>query len=293
MQKPDVKFFVPGFSKCGTTTLCSLLGDHPEIYIPEIKEPNFFSLAYQRGWKWYADLFKDAENLCCGEGSTFYTAKDFEQKVVDRLVENYPMAKFIFIARNPFTRIESSYREHHHSGHKYKVHVPHDLEQTLREFPNILNDTSYWSRLNAYRERFSDSQIHILFFEDLLHDQEHEMQKCFQFLGVDDSIAIENLGRQLNPGSRKRYDTPLMRRIRTNAFLSKMWAMIPERQRTRFESTDFLRKPFKEKIRWSADAKQFVQKQLNDEAKNFLQFAGKPSDYWDFDFASKPARKAA
>ena len=281
MRKPNIQFFVPGFSKCGTTTLCSLLGDHPEIFIPESKEPNFFAMAYRRGWDWYTDLFADADGRMSGEGSTFYTAKNFEDFAVENIAEHYPQAKIIFIARNPFTRIESSYREHHHSGHKYGVHVPHDLEQTLRDFPNIIDDTCYWSRLSAFRNRIDDQQIHTLFFEDLLANQELELKKCFEFLGVDSSFHVENPTRQLNPGSRKRYDTPVMRRIRTSKLASTAWSFIPERKRESLESRDFFRKPFKQKIQWSASARNFTLERLADEASKFLEYAGKPADYWD------------
>ena len=280
MRKPEIQFFVPGFSKCGTTTLCSLLGDHPEIFIPEIKEPNFFAMAWRRGWDWYTDLFEEANGRLSGEGSTFYTAKNFEDKVVNDLDEHYPDSKFIFIARNPFTRIESSYREHHHSGHKYGVHIPHDLEETLRNFQNIIDDTSYWSRLSAYRQRFSDDRIHILFFEDLMNDQGGELEKCFQFLGVDPTVKIANPKRQLNPGSRKRYDTPTMRWIRTNQLAANVWKFVPERQREKLEAKDFLRRTFDQKITWSEGAKRLVFETLGDEMLRFLEFAGKREDFW-------------
>ena len=293
MRKPDIKFFVPGFSKCGTTTLCSLLGDHPEIFIPEIKEPNFFAMAWKRGWDWYTDLFEDAGGRLSGEGSTFYTAKNFEDKVVGDLDEHYPDAKFIFIARNPYTRIESSYREHHHSGHKYGVHVPHDLEETLRNFDNIIDDTSYWSRLSVYREKFNDDKIHIMFFEDLLKNQSHELKKCFEFLGVDPSVEIENSKRQLNPGSKKRYDTAKMRWIRTHKLTSKLWNLIPKGQRESLEEKDFFRLPFNGKIEWSEGAKQLFHDALADETRRFLEFAGKPADYWDRDSKIVSKAKAA
>jgi len=38
-----IDFLIPGFSKCGTTTLCALLAQHPSIYMPELKEPWYFS----------------------------------------------------------------------------------------------------------------------------------------------------------------------------------------------------------------------------------------------------------
>ena len=293
MRKPNIKFFVPGFSKCGTTTLCSLLGDHPEIFIPEIKEPNFFAMAWRRGWDWYTDLFEDADGRMSGEGSTFYTAKNYEERVVGQLDEHYSDAKFIFIARNPYTRIESSYREHHHSGHKYGVHVPHDLEETLRNFDNIIDDTSYWSRLSVYRERFSDDNIHIMFFEDLLKNQSQELQKCFEFLGVDSSVQIENSKRQLNPGSKKRYDTATMRWIRTHGVTARLWSLIPQKQRESLEEKDFFRLPFNEKVEWSEGARQLFNEKLADETRSFLEFAGKPANYWDAASSSISRSKAA
>src|SRR5271156_4428937 len=37
---PD--FFIIGHEKCGTTALYKLLAGHPQIYMPELKEPRFF-----------------------------------------------------------------------------------------------------------------------------------------------------------------------------------------------------------------------------------------------------------
>ena len=39
-RKPD--FFIVGAPKCGTTALFRYLTAHPAVFIPEIKEPNYF-----------------------------------------------------------------------------------------------------------------------------------------------------------------------------------------------------------------------------------------------------------
>ncbi len=283
MQKPHVNFFVPGYSKCGTTTFCSLLADHPEIFIPEIKEPNFFAHAWGKGWGWYAKQFEGSQNMVVGEGSTFYTAATTEEAASDRILEFYPESKFFFIARNPITRIESSYREHHHSGHHYGVHVPLDLEKTLREFPNIIDDTSYWSRLKPWRKKFGDDRIHILFFEDLIRDQQNELEKCFDFLGVDSSVQISGSDRKLNPGSKKCYDTDLMRWIRTHSASAKAYQWAPRKIRRSMDQNTLFRKPFDKAIEWSPSALQYTMDKVESEAKSFLEFAGKPADYWDFE----------
>ena len=38
---PD--FFIIGHQKCGTTALYLMLKDHPQVFLPEHKEPRFFS----------------------------------------------------------------------------------------------------------------------------------------------------------------------------------------------------------------------------------------------------------
>jgi hypothetical protein len=38
---PD--FFIVGHAKCGTTALYSILRSHPEIFMPDVKEPRFFA----------------------------------------------------------------------------------------------------------------------------------------------------------------------------------------------------------------------------------------------------------
>ncbi|MHC4178113.1 MAG: sulfotransferase, partial [Planctomycetota bacterium] len=66
-------FLVAGFGKCGTTSLCSALADHPDIFIPKRKETAFFAFNHKRGWCWYESHFEDAHALqILGEGSGFY-----------------------------------------------------------------------------------------------------------------------------------------------------------------------------------------------------------------------------
>ncbi len=38
---PD--FFIVGHAKCGTTALYEMLRTHPQIYMPELKEPAYFA----------------------------------------------------------------------------------------------------------------------------------------------------------------------------------------------------------------------------------------------------------
>lgn len=72
-MKPN--YIVIGSMKSGTSTLCHLLGQHPDIFMSNPKEPEYFCNPelYARGREWYETLFEDATGKSAvGEGSTSY-----------------------------------------------------------------------------------------------------------------------------------------------------------------------------------------------------------------------------
>ena len=70
-----IDFPIPGFSKCGTTTLCALLAQHASIYSPELKEPWYFSSTdFPRQQAEYIRHFSPAlPGQSLGEGSVSYS----------------------------------------------------------------------------------------------------------------------------------------------------------------------------------------------------------------------------
>ena len=43
MNKNKIDFFLVGAARCGTTFLYNCLESNPNIFLPKVKEPNFFS----------------------------------------------------------------------------------------------------------------------------------------------------------------------------------------------------------------------------------------------------------
>lgn len=277
-------FVVPGFSKCGTTTLCSLLCEHPDIFIPALKEPNFFVKWYGNGWPWYEGLFSQArENQLWGDGSTGYSTTRIIDLSCRRILENFPDTKFIFIARDPVKRLESSFREFHHSGYKVRAEASDDIGSTLRSILHMVPDTRYWSLVNVYRDRVPDDRILVLFLEDLERDPEGELKKCFAFLGVDEGVPIRGLKRQLNAGSTKYRDTKLMRLLRHNRMTNRCLAMMSHERQHNLGRLLGLRKPFTRPIEWTPETREWLYRALGDEIRNFLSFYGKPEGFWGFE----------
>jgi hypothetical protein len=107
--KPN--FFIVGAPKCGTTALYEYLRPHPNIFMPEIKEPHFFARdlgTYPRikTLEDYTGLFatSSAEHLRLGEASVYYLRSSV---AIPNIRAFNPDAKIIAMFRNPVDMVYS------------------------------------------------------------------------------------------------------------------------------------------------------------------------------------------
>ncbi len=278
-----IDFLVPGFSKCGTTTLCALLAQHPQIYIPELKEPWYFSSNdFPRRQADYIQHFSPAlPGQLLGEGSVSYSGHEKEDVSVERIRENNPDCRFIFIARHPLRRIESSYREMHHSGVKFGLNAPYSLADNLELFPQMIKDSLFFERISKYVDAFGSESILVLFLEDVTRQPQQELARCFRHLGVDPDFQIVQALR-LNEGSSKLYDTRILRYIRSKPWSGFKLAKLDPEQQDRLLRPLGLRRPFKAPVQWDARSMAMVRESVLPDARKFLAAYGKPPDFWQF-----------
>ena len=228
-MKPD--FFIIGCGKCGTTSLAHLLGKHPDICISSIKEPNFLSYEsrYVLGWDWYESLFRHGSTGSVrGEASVSYSMQEFEDKVAQRMIEHIPNARVIYIARNPFERIESVFREHHDSGHQHGWSLPFDLDSAIRYRPQMVTNSLYWQRTAKFRERLPADRILYLCLEDFRTNPREVLARCYELLGVDRAFVDTQSSSALNEGSEKFYDTRVLRLARRSSALKALARTLPQ-----------------------------------------------------------------
>jgi len=96
-----------GAQRAGTTTLHALLKSHPQLYLPEKKEVQFFSHHYQRGIGWYSQHFSSARaGLKLGEITPYYL---FHPYVPKRIHAAYRRVRFVVLLRDPIERLLSHY----------------------------------------------------------------------------------------------------------------------------------------------------------------------------------------
>ena len=279
-------FLIAGCGKCGTTTLAFLLNHHPDVVISTPKEPNFLSdeHIYNKGWQWYESLFEQGQNcLARGDASVSYSLEETEEKIGERIYRYLPNIKIIYIARNPFKRLESVYREHHNSGYHKKIFLPYSLEKALQYRPAMLTNSLYWQRTAIFRSILPEAQILYLCLEDLRDHPNQVLSQCFKFIGVNASFSVPESNRQLNQGAEKFYDTKLMRFIRTRQLLDRNYENIPKKIKQKLQP--YLRKPFQKlDIAWNDSLKQTIIDTIRDDVVNYLLACNKPDDFWGKEF---------
>ena len=259
-----------------------MLGNHPQIRMADGKEPGFFSHNFHFGMGWYESLFinPSSEEKLYGDGSTFYSSFEFSSLAAERISSHNPDAKLIFMARDPIARLESSFREMHHSGWKYGVQSDRDINSAIKKMPNMVNDTRYWHLLNKFRKHFKDQNIQILLLEDWQRDPFGQCKKCLDFLGVQ---PIQDSGNHLlkcNSGDSKKMDSRVMRAIRKNRVAYAIWNQLGVRSQERISSVLRLRPCFNIPIRWHPNTLQWIAEQIGDDASAFLQHIHQPVSKW-------------
>ena len=100
-------FLVVGAAKTGTSWLHQCMREHPNVFVPERKEVDFFSWNYDSGPEWYRSFFSAREREEeAGEISPSYMVNGEAPK---RINDWNPGTKRIFIFRDPVERVYSHY----------------------------------------------------------------------------------------------------------------------------------------------------------------------------------------
>lgn len=209
---PLPNFFVIGAAKCGTTALHEFLRRHPEVFMPEDKEPHFFDYGanYRRGVDaWLRQHYAGAEAFAArGEATPSY----FHQpdKVIPRLRETYaghPTPRLICMLRDPVERCLSHYT---HMVRAALETEPPDValarEAARRKeggpvrWSNYFADGLYADNLRKWFDAFGREQHLVLLNEDLNADPHKLLAEVFAFLGLRPYDGIET-SRRHNPRS--------------------------------------------------------------------------------------------
>ncbi|MFB2918690.1 sulfotransferase domain-containing protein [Aerosakkonema funiforme] len=221
--------FICGAAKAGTSSLWYILGQHPDIFMPEdelVKEPCYFSnLVGITDEKEYLNIFTKADNQkYIGEASTAYLTDPASPQ---RLYDFNPNAKIIIMLRNPIQRAYSLYNWMIQDGYEYartfEEALAKEQQRRNQKIPNFFEPQYYYNymyfssglyyeQVNRYLELFGHN-VFIGLFEDFIKDPKEFLNQLWQFLEIK---PCDNLQEEAKNPSRKVVHTYIsfaMRRI--------------------------------------------------------------------------------
>ena len=205
MRKPD--FFIVGAPKCGTTAIYAYLKGHPEIFLPNCKEPHFFGADIPHPRRLtpeeYISLFAEArDEKRLGEASISYL---FSQVAATEIREFNPSSRIIIMLRNPVEMLYSWHSQllflgiENVSDFERALNLEEKRKQGLcRPDPDVAPQAYYYRevvrytpQVRRYLDTFGRERVHIIIFDDLRSDRVRVFRETLRFLAVTDDFQAE------------------------------------------------------------------------------------------------------
>ncbi|MEO1099860.1 MAG: sulfotransferase domain-containing protein [Bacteroidota bacterium] len=204
---PD--FLIIGAGKSGTTSLDFYLKQHPQVFMPELKEPNFFAYEAhsvsdfndQETIKHYQQsitVFDEYKNLFIGaqagqvlgevSNTTMYMPHAIES--IQKYLKN---PKIIAILRNPAERLVSRFMhlERVNKVPKTTLEDVFNKESIWWKRADLVNEGMYYKHLSKFYSSFNNNNIHVILYQDLKQDVKKVLHEICEFLEIDTSYQFD------------------------------------------------------------------------------------------------------
>lgn len=170
-----------GGARSGTSFLAAYLADHPDVDLSSVKEPNFFSRHYDRGFDWYAEHFAAPRpGVVRMDASTTYTFPQFPD-ALPRLAKADPNL-VVYVVRDPLERAYSHYR---HNRHYFEIEDADDFGAAVRDNPLFLGTSDFTHWLSKLHELFDDDRVLVAPFDLISEDCAYVASTICGKLGLD------------------------------------------------------------------------------------------------------------
>jgi hypothetical protein len=203
-------FLIIGAVRSGSSALTTYLRQHPQVFMSERKELEFFDVYFDRGLEWYGQWFKGAgDSSAIGEASPSYM---YDELAPRRIADVLPEARLIAILRNPVDRAYSHYWRVRSRGREplsFTEAIEAEparlasVDVSIRRRVSYLDRGRYFDQLIRVSDHVPRDRVEVLIFEELLANPERVYGGLCEFLGIDDAFRPSNLGRPV--GRHKTY----------------------------------------------------------------------------------------
>lgn len=216
-NKPN--FFIIGAPKCGTTSMFVTLRNHPEIFMPDQKELQFFATdLFSKNYiteKQYLKLFNSVKDeKIIGEASVWYLYSKDAPANIKKFNKN---SKFLIILRNPANMLASLHSQFMFDNMEQfsDFQLALDMEDERKRGKLIKSTVSnrkllfysdiakYLEQIKRYIDLFGEEKVKILIFEKLLENQEKHINSISDFLEISrfELPSIQRLNKRKKVGS--------------------------------------------------------------------------------------------
>ncbi len=217
MKKTNL--FIVGAPKSGTTTMFELLKQHPDIFAPENREPNFFCqdinrsvLKYQKVrfynrwfYRTYVEKLEEYKNIFNKWGDEKYALDGssgrylYSKEAAQEIAEFNSDAKVLIMIRNPidFLRSLHSHFVTHFSEdivdfkkaleaekeRKQGRKIPKGSKCPAQQFYSEISKFS--EQITRFKKYFPEEQVKIIILDDFKDDMQKVFQEVLDFLGIN------------------------------------------------------------------------------------------------------------
>lgn len=226
MKKPSL--FLVGQPKSGTTALHNFLGQHPDIYMSEVKAPYFFCKDFHeesdryhgrklffeiRDPDAYLNLFSKANSeKVIGESSDHAI---YSKVVADEIYSFNREAKIIILLREPVSFLYSLHGQYVRLTYEDEADFSRALAlEPLRlqnkrissrvmcpSFLYYSKRVNYYEQVKRFYDRFPLEQIKLVIYEDFRANNDRVYREILEFLEIEANFSAQydsvNVGKEI------------------------------------------------------------------------------------------------
>ena len=206
--------FIVGAPKCGTTAWYEYLRSHPDIFMPDLKEPGFFALDLPnwrgiRADEEYSRLFADrGVARIIGEASGIYLISETAAQAIRAY---NPAARILIFLREQEDFLPSFHNLNRYefaegirdfetawrlSGRRPPETIPPSVEPKVLDYVAI---GRFRQQVSRYLDAFGEKQVRVFWFQDWVADPRSTYLEILDFLELQDDGRNE-FG-QINAGT--------------------------------------------------------------------------------------------
>lgn len=175
-----INFLGIGAQKCASSWIYEVLKNSEQTCLSEVKELDFFSYYYDKGYEWYQSNFTNLGKSIVGEISPSY----FYNSDVPRRASKYNKEmKIVLSLRDPIKRMFSNHLHEVRAGNVSGKNTI--FENAFINNPLYFEQSTYSVHLKRWLSYFEMENIHVVFQEEVKSDPQRVSNNLCDFLGLD------------------------------------------------------------------------------------------------------------